>query len=131
MLNQEEGTITEIFTEVTPFSDQYPTSDDEESFFFEDWFSTTVSLDGSVTAEENFTDTPEEIGTFSEMPLYNVEEEDWYSDELESKLRIEYTPYSALLYQEDEFGLEFLCPGYWLKRGVLLVRGDFWPKDVV
>uniref|UniRef100_A0A182W6B7 Uncharacterized protein n=1 Tax=Anopheles minimus TaxID=112268 RepID=A0A182W6B7_9DIPT len=49
---------------------------------------------------------------------------------MESKLKIEYTPYSALLYQEDEFGLEFLCPGYWLEKDILLIRGDCWPKDV-
>ncbi|XP_035905618.1 uncharacterized protein LOC118509293 isoform X2 [Anopheles stephensi] len=132
-LVQEDDPVTEIFTEENPSTDptSYPTSDDEDTVFSENWFSTMVSIDESVTAQANITGgpVPEEIETASEMSSYSAEEEDWYPDQIESKLRIEYTPYSALLYQDDEFGLEFLCPGYWLQKGVLLTRGDFWPKD--
>ncbi|KFB38674.1 hypothetical protein ZHAS_00006069 [Anopheles sinensis] len=49
---------------------------------------------------------------------------------VEARLRIERTPFSALLYQEDEFGLEFLCAGYWLQKNLLLIRADCLPENV-
>ncbi|XP_052897886.1 uncharacterized protein LOC128304713 [Anopheles moucheti] len=129
ILNQEEDALSGIFSEESSYSGQYSTSDDEDASIFEHWFSTTVNLEENTAVDEYSTEIPEELGLLSEMPII---EEDWfnYIDWMESKLRIEYTPYSALLYQEDEFGIEFLCPGYWLKKDMLLVRGDCWSKDM-
>uniref|UniRef100_A0A182RI58 Peptidase S1 domain-containing protein n=1 Tax=Anopheles funestus TaxID=62324 RepID=A0A182RI58_ANOFN len=123
ILNQDKNALGEVFSEESPYSGQYPMSDDEDSFMFEDWYGATVSLDADVEVDENSTEISEAIGRLSEMPIL---EEDWYMDGMESKLKMEYTPYSALLYQEDEFGLEFLCSGYWLKKDTLLIRSDCW-----
>uniref|UniRef100_A0A182MDH9 Peptidase S1 domain-containing protein n=1 Tax=Anopheles culicifacies TaxID=139723 RepID=A0A182MDH9_9DIPT len=121
IFNQEEETFSGACTEDVPPSNPFPTADD-----IEDLFPPTMSLDEDVTVEENSTQIPQEIG----IMMQTTTEEGWYAEGKESKLKIEVTPYSALLYQEDEFGLEFLCPGYWLEKDVLLIRRDCWPMDV-
>ncbi|XP_053664949.1 uncharacterized protein LOC128714098 [Anopheles marshallii] len=126
ILHQEEDALSGEFSEG---SGQYLTSDYDDTVTFEDWFRTTASLGENNVVDESSSEIPQELGLLSELPIMEAElfkDADW----MESKLRIEHTPYSALLYQEDEFGLEFLCPGYWLRKDMLLVRGDCWTKDM-
>ncbi|XP_050082249.1 uncharacterized protein LOC126569309 [Anopheles aquasalis] len=70
-------------------------------------------------------DVPEETRS---LP---TQDDDWlFEDASAPKLKVERTVYSALLYQEDSFGLEFLCPGFWLRKDVVLIRRDCWANDV-
>uniref|UniRef100_A0A182Q858 Peptidase S1 domain-containing protein n=1 Tax=Anopheles farauti TaxID=69004 RepID=A0A182Q858_9DIPT len=110
------------FTEYSTEDPHRGTTDaTEELFAYQDWFTFPLTTSNPMKFQ-----TEEAI---SERSVESTEEENSYLEEFEPRLMIEYTTYSALLYQEDEFGLEFLCSGYWLRRGILLVRGDCWPKD--
>uniref|UniRef100_A0AAG5DM18 Peptidase S1 domain-containing protein n=1 Tax=Anopheles atroparvus TaxID=41427 RepID=A0AAG5DM18_ANOAO len=109
----------------TPLSQETVTDDGEPT---ENW---------SVFEEESTSETSEDV-FLREGQLLSTDEptstsmEALYSDEylIEPRLRIERSPYSAELYMEDEFGLEFLCAGYWLREDVLLIRADCWPENV-
>uniref|UniRef100_A0A182UD48 Peptidase S1 domain-containing protein n=1 Tax=Anopheles melas TaxID=34690 RepID=A0A182UD48_9DIPT len=90
---------------------------EEDLFAYEEWFTTPPNFAEMETTANNPTDGNSEEDTSAYIP-----EEHMYTGEFAPRLKITYTPYSALLYQEDEFGLELLCPGYWLQRHVLLIR---------
>ncbi|XP_040169417.1 uncharacterized protein LOC120903836 [Anopheles arabiensis] len=98
---------------------------EEDLFAYQEWFTTPPNF-----AEMETTANDPTVGNSEEDTSAYIPEEPLYTGEFAPRLKITYTPYSALLYQEDEFGLELLCPGYWLQRDVLLIRLECWLKNV-